>query len=806
MAIVYRTDGAWGSGQGTNLSPAQVDGNFYDVTTRVTYIEDNPVEPITPIAINIEGGQFTMGLSDGSTLGPITITYPMPLWRGDWAPSVEYNEMDFFTAPDGGLGAVMIGHTSAATFDWGALSGGAPVYQQLVGGSGTTSGIADLTDVALGTQADNDMLVWDGPAALWRNETPAAVVVNLPAFGGSTGSTAGAKGIVPAPAAGDNTAGKFLSAGGAWAVPATGSGGSTSLAGLSDVSISSPVDLSLLQYHATDGKWHNATLAALGSGTVTSVDSGAGLAGGPITATGILSLAPIGTNTLLANTTGGTAVPAGVSLSVLLDAAIGSARGSILRRGASTWAVLTPGSAGTYLKSGGTGADLSWDAPAGSGTVTSIATAGGVTGGPITGSGTISLDPIATSRVLANISGATAAPTPVSVALLLDNALGTTQGSIIYRSATAWVALPPGTAGQVLATGGAGANPSWAAGGGASITIGDTPPTSPAPQPGDAWWDSVGGQLYIRYQDPTGPAQWVPASNQPGPQGIQGPAGSANMSGMTAGQIPIAATATSVTSSIPLPLTVAQGGTAATTAAAALTNLGALPLAGGTMTGTLTATANLVLRKATTADSNNIYGNGNGGQSRWVLSLGDGGAESGGNAGTDFNLHRFTDTGAYIGAALQINRATGDATFSSNLTIGGATATKPGGGPWVAPSDRSLKSGAAPWHTGLAEVIQLEPIIYRYANAAWNMDDMDYVGVDAEDAAAIIPEMGRIVSVPADDVVIVDPHAPPGGVPPGHQTVEVAGVESGPLLFALVNAVKELAARIDKLERPEVVQ
>ena len=803
MAIIYRTDGAWGSGQGTNLSPAQVDGNFYDVTTRVSYIEDNPVEPITPIAINIEGGQFTMGLSDGSTLGPITITYPMPLWRGDWAPSVEYNEMDFFTAPDGGLGAVMISHTSAATFDWGALSGGAPIYQQLVGGSGTTSGIADLTDVALGTQADNDMLVWDGPAALWRNETPAAVVVNLPAFGGSTGSTAGAKGIVPAPAAGDNTAGKFLSAGGGWAVPATGSGGSTSLAGLSDVSISSPVDLSLLQYHATDGKWHNATLAALGSGTVTSVDSGAGLAGGPITATGILSLAPIGTNTLLANTTGGTAVPAGVSLSVLLDAAIGSARGSILRRGASTWAVLTPGSAGTYLRSGGAGADLSWDAPAGSGTVTSITTTGGVTGGPITGSGTISLDPIATSRVLANISGATLVPTPVSVALLLDNALGTTQGSILYRSATAWVALPPGTAGQVLATGGAGANPSWAAGGGAGISVGDTPPASPSP--GAAWWDSVGGQLYIRYQDPTGPAQWVPASNQPGPQG---PAGSANMSGMTAGQIPVAATATSVTSSIPLPLTVAQGGTGATTAAAALTNLGALPLAGGTMTGTMTlqTPTALVLRKPSAGDSNNIYGNGNGGQPRWVLSLGDSGAESGSNSGSNFSVARFNDAGTFIDYPFTISRATGDATFSSNLTIGGATATKPGGGPWVAPSDRSLKSGAVPWHTGLDEVLQLEVIAYKYNNAAWNLDDTDYVGVDAEDAAAIIPEMGRIVSVPADDVLIVDPHAPPGGVPPGHQTVEVAGIESGPLIFALVNAVKELAARLDKLEKPGVVQ
>ncbi len=468
MAVVYRTDGAWGSGQGTNLAPAQVDGNFYNIDTRVTFIEDNPVEPVVPIAINIEGSAFTMGLSNGEVLGPIAITMPMPTWRDQWNPGVAYNELDFFVAPDGGLGAVMIPHTSAATFDWGALDTGGtglPVYRQLIGGSGTTSGISDLTDVALGTQADDDMLVWDAPASLWRNETPAVVVGILPAFGGSTGSTAGAKGVVPAPATGDNVAGKFLSAAGGWAVPAGGGGGSTSLAGLTDVAIASPANNNLLQYRASDGKWHNAPLATIG-GTVTSVDSGGGLAGGPITTTGMLTLAPVATLNLLANTTAGSAVPAGVSLSVLLDAAIGSARGSILRRGVSAWTVLTPGTAGTYLKSGGSAADLSWDAPAGSGTVTSIATTGGVTGGPITGSGTISLDPMATSRVLANISGSTAAPSPVNVALLLDNALGTTQGAVLYRSATAWVGLGTGTAGQVLTTGGAAANPAWAAPGG----------------------------------------------------------------------------------------------------------------------------------------------------------------------------------------------------------------------------------------------------------------------------------------------------------------------------------------------------
>lgn len=42
------------------------------------------------------------------------------------------------------------------------------------------------------------------------------------------------------------------------------------------------------------------------------------------------------------------------------------------------------------------------------------------------------------------------------------SAISTTQGSIAYRSATAWQALAPGTVGQVLATGGAAADPLWA--------------------------------------------------------------------------------------------------------------------------------------------------------------------------------------------------------------------------------------------------------------------------------------------------------------------------------------------------------
>ena len=54
--------------------------------------------------------------------------------------------------------------------------------------------------------------------------------------------------------------------------------------------------------------------------------------------------------------------------------------------------------------------------------------------------------------------GGTGAPT---LSGGLDAAFGATQGGLLYRSATGWTLLGPGASGQVLGTGGAGANPAW---------------------------------------------------------------------------------------------------------------------------------------------------------------------------------------------------------------------------------------------------------------------------------------------------------------------------------------------------------
>lgn len=61
-----------------------------------------------------------------------------------------------------------------------------------------------------------------------------------------------------------------------------------------------------------------------------------------------------------------------------------------------------------------------------------------------------------------------------SLTSLLDSNFGNTQGSILYRGASGWAALGPGTSGQVLETQGSSANPIWATasgGGGSPINV-----------------------------------------------------------------------------------------------------------------------------------------------------------------------------------------------------------------------------------------------------------------------------------------------------------------------------------------------
>lgn len=110
--------------------------------------------------------------------------------------------------------------------------------------------------------------------------------------------------------------------------------------------------------------------------------------------------------------------------------------------------------------------------------ITSVGTASplrvdGVAGGTIDAAsptGTISIAPngitnnllaqMAGYTIKANTSGSTATPVDATVSQVLDT-VSSTQGSVLYRGASTWQALTPGTNGYVLATAGASSNPFW---------------------------------------------------------------------------------------------------------------------------------------------------------------------------------------------------------------------------------------------------------------------------------------------------------------------------------------------------------
>ena len=203
-------------------------------------------------------------------------------------------------------------------------------------------------------------------------------------------------------------------------------------------------------------------------------------------------MAPMPAGTVKANVTVGSASPTDATVSQVLDV-LGSGGGSVLYRGAVSWAALAAGSPNQVLTSGGTGAP-SWQtlsvpsgqiAPTGvtagtygsasqvprftvlaSGQISSVTnTSIAISAGAVSG-----LAPSATidTTIADNITFGqlSAARYSTTLSAAIDSAFGNSQGDILYRGASGWTVLPASTSGRVLATGGTGANPSWVPAGG----------------------------------------------------------------------------------------------------------------------------------------------------------------------------------------------------------------------------------------------------------------------------------------------------------------------------------------------------
>jgi hypothetical protein len=627
--ITYRTLGPWGSGKGANLQPSEVDTNFWSLAEAIVALQTNPAQPVGIASITVSGTQMYISLTDGTVLGPFTLPVLSFRWRGEWEAGADYVALDVISVEFTGIFMCQVSHTSGATFDINQEIGGTLVWLQLFGS--VDASLSGLSDVYIDpVESVGDALVWTyhdgGIGYKWTNRHLGDLAFqepfNVAITGGSiTGMAAPVnpgdvvnKAYVDALPAGMTSGPGTMMAN---ASTVTGPAIPTHLSDYLDYVFTSTVAGTIIyrsstswtvlppgtsgQFLKTNGPGLDPAWAPGGSG-VTSITAGTGIStgAGPIVATGTVSLDPVPDRNFLSNISGASAPPTPHTLSAFLDVVLSNARGSVLTRTIGGWVSLAPGLIGQTLTSQGASADLIWTSPAGGGTVTSINAGSGIStgGAPITGSGSVSLASVANQTLLANISGSSTAPTPTALSALFDAILGSAQGSVLYRAATGWAALGPGTNGQVLTSGGSAANPAWAAAvtgapiaslnmlanltggtatatgqtvsavldavfssargsilfrgasawqalapgtsgqllqtggssgnpswttvatGGARVTVSDTAPTSPAPVAGDLWWCSaVGvGQLFVYYTDPDSSA-WIQANSAPATTG-----------------------------------------------------------------------------------------------------------------------------------------------------------------------------------------------------------------------------------------------------------------------------------------------
>jgi hypothetical protein len=120
----------------------------------------------------------------------------------------------------------------------------------------------------------------------------------------------------------------------------------------------------------------------------------------------------------------------------------------------------------------------------------------------------------------------------------------------------------------------------------------------------------------------------------------------------------------------------------------------------------------------------------------------------------------------------------GTTTPDNLLTVNG-TADKPGGGSWGTFSDGRLKTVDGSFGSGLAQVLQIHPIRYRYKpeNDLGIRDAEEHIGVVAQDVQRVIPEA---VTKNNKGYLLVN---------------------NDPIIWSMVNAIKEQQREIKRQQR-----
>jgi hypothetical protein len=131
MTIVFVTTGAWGTGTGSPISAAQVDGNFYDVDQRIVGLVADLGEGKRIDTVDYASASMTFHYTDGTSQ-----VIPLPIanlqFVGEWTNSTTYVRGDLLSGAGIGMFQVLVDHTTSpppAVFDPNATDGTNPLYQ-----------------------------------------------------------------------------------------------------------------------------------------------------------------------------------------------------------------------------------------------------------------------------------------------------------------------------------------------------------------------------------------------------------------------------------------------------------------------------------------------------------------------------------------------------------------------------------------------------------------------------------------------------------------------------------------------------
>lgn len=160
------------------------------------------------------------------------------------------------------------------------------------------------------------------------------------------------------------------------------------------------------------------------------------------------------------------------------------------------------------------------------------------------------------------------------------------------------------------------------------------------------------------------------------------------------------------------------------------------------------------------------------------------------------------------GAVELANNFQGGGTASITVTPSfnvNCTPYSPAGGAWSASSDARIKTVYGDYQVGLDEVLALRPVHFSYKGNDTDVAEQAKGAAPYEASlhAVVARQAKRFVGMIAQEVEAVFPGMviPRTGFIDGVEVSDFRDMDTTPLIYALVNAVKTLAARLDALER-----